>query len=446
MSKGRHVKPEPPTTTQRIALGATVLVGGSLVPVAFAGTASAATAAEWDRVAQCESSGNWSINTGNGFYGGLQFTRSTWNEFGGQKYAPRADLATKAQQIEIAEKVLAGQGKGAWPVCGVGLSRTPYTGSTPTVPPKPTTPPKPSTPPKASYPEGGKTYTVKAGDWLSKIAVEQDVRGGWRALYDANKDVIGSNPDLIKVGQKLVIPNPDPYDASGLPTAGEDSPSAVPLQKELKRTGFMAGSVEEDANYGPATQAAVAKFHDAHPQFKSSGVSHDVQIGPNGWAFLLDLKDSTGGSSTPPKPSTPPASADWVAPVPGRVSQSFHNANSGYGLGYHTGADFQASTGTPVKAVHGGLVVGINTAGSAYGNHVVIKHSDGVYTLSGHLSSVSVRLGQTVKAGDTVGLAGSTGNSSGPHLHFELRNSPTAYAEGVFSDPVAWLRSHGVSI
>lgn len=83
--------------------------------------AGAAQAADWSGVAQCESSGNWEINTGNGFYGGLQFTQSTWEEYGGLAYASRADLASPAQQIEIAEKVLIGQGVGAWPVCGANL-------------------------------------------------------------------------------------------------------------------------------------------------------------------------------------------------------------------------------------------------------------------------------------------------------------------------------------
>jgi hypothetical protein len=76
---------------------------------------------DWDAVALCESGGNWSINTGNGYYGGLQFSPSTWLSFGGGAFAPRADLATKAQQIAIAEKVLAVQGPGAWPTCGRSL-------------------------------------------------------------------------------------------------------------------------------------------------------------------------------------------------------------------------------------------------------------------------------------------------------------------------------------
>jgi hypothetical protein len=76
---------------------------------------------DWDAVAACESGGNWSINTGNGYYGGLQFSPSTWDAFGGSAYAPRADLAAKSQQIAVAERVLAEQGPGAWPTCGANL-------------------------------------------------------------------------------------------------------------------------------------------------------------------------------------------------------------------------------------------------------------------------------------------------------------------------------------
>jgi peptidoglycan hydrolase CwlO-like protein len=85
------------------------------------GPAPDATAHDWNAVAECESGGNWSINTGNGYYGGLQFSPSTWAAFGGTAYAPRADLAAKAQQIAVAEKVLAEQGRGAWPTCGANL-------------------------------------------------------------------------------------------------------------------------------------------------------------------------------------------------------------------------------------------------------------------------------------------------------------------------------------
>ncbi|WP_050346729.1 transglycosylase family protein [Arsenicicoccus sp. oral taxon 190] len=110
----RHAAPK--RATKRIATvgltAAALTVGGGL---ATASTASAAT--NWDAIAACESGGNWSINTGNGFYGGLQFTRSTWLGYGGGAYAPTANRASRAQQIAIAERVMASQGPGAWPVC-----------------------------------------------------------------------------------------------------------------------------------------------------------------------------------------------------------------------------------------------------------------------------------------------------------------------------------------
>ncbi|MBC2682564.1 resuscitation-promoting factor [Corynebacterium sp. 4HC-13] len=102
-------------TARNLLIGTGIAAGAAL---AVAPGASAATVSQWDQVAACESGGDWHINTGNGYYGGLQFSASTWSGFGGQQYAPTADQATKEQQIEIAEKVLASQGAGAWPNCG----------------------------------------------------------------------------------------------------------------------------------------------------------------------------------------------------------------------------------------------------------------------------------------------------------------------------------------
>ena len=117
---GRHRKPATSSVSvAKIAFTGAVLGGGS---IAMAGQAAAATDAEWDAVARCESGGNWAINTGNGFYGGVQFAAGTWASHGGNEYAPSAQLATKDQQIVIAERVLATQGRGAWPVCGRPLS------------------------------------------------------------------------------------------------------------------------------------------------------------------------------------------------------------------------------------------------------------------------------------------------------------------------------------
>ena len=117
---GRHRKPTTSSlSVAKLAVTGAVIGGGT---IGMAAQAQAATDAEWDQVASCESSGNWAINTGNGYQGGLQFSPGTWSGHGGGQFAPAANMATREQQIAIAEKVLATQGKGAWPVCGRGLS------------------------------------------------------------------------------------------------------------------------------------------------------------------------------------------------------------------------------------------------------------------------------------------------------------------------------------
>src|SRR3954452_4706184 len=123
--KGKHRRPSKAT---RVATLAGVTGVAIAAPLMAAGNASAVTASEWDTVAQCESGGNWSINTGNGYYGGLQFSSSTWAAYGGTAYASSADRASKSEQIAVGEKVLAAQGKGAWPTCGTGLSGAAYSG------------------------------------------------------------------------------------------------------------------------------------------------------------------------------------------------------------------------------------------------------------------------------------------------------------------------------
>lgn len=106
------------STSAKVALTGAILGAGAAI---FAPTASAAPDSDWDRLAQCESGGNWHINTGNGYYGGLQFSASTWNAFGGNEFASTADQASREQQIYVAEKVLAQQGWGAWPACSASL-------------------------------------------------------------------------------------------------------------------------------------------------------------------------------------------------------------------------------------------------------------------------------------------------------------------------------------
>ena len=211
--QSKHAAAKKVSVKQRIAgvgiaRAATVVAG-----ISTAGSAKAATV--WDRVAQCESGGNWHINTGNGYYGGLQFHPATWRGFGGTKYASRADLASKSQQIAIAQKVLRVQGPGAWPVCSkrAGLTRanggavsvSPSNDSAPVTTKKKVTKKKTYATTSKSYSGKGAKFTVRRGDTLSKLAARHDVKGGWKALYRANTARV-SNPNLIYVGQVLRLP------------------------------------------------------------------------------------------------------------------------------------------------------------------------------------------------------------------------------------------------
>lgn len=133
----------------------------------------------------------------------------------------------------------------------------------------------------------------------------------------------------------------------------------------------------------------------------------------------------------------------YVLPVEGSyVSTGYKQGGGMWSSGSHTGVDFHAGMNTPVHAVAAGEIVEAGDGG-AYGNNIVIKHEDGTYTQYGHLNSIGVSVGQQVKAGQQIALSGSTGNSSGPHLHFEARTGPEY---GSDMDPVAYLRQHGVQV
>jgi resuscitation-promoting factor RpfA len=198
----------------RIAFG--IVAAGTAGTAILLGPASAAQASvNWDAVAQCESGGNWSISTGNGYYGGLQFSRSTWLANGGGKYASTANKASRSEQIRIAEKVLDGQGIGAWPVCGKKAGSTAHSSSAHrTVTHKATThratthratTHRATTHRATTHRATGATYVVRGGDTLAAIAASHGVKGGWRTLYRLNKSEIGSDPNLILPGQRLAL-------------------------------------------------------------------------------------------------------------------------------------------------------------------------------------------------------------------------------------------------
>jgi hypothetical protein len=195
------------TTSARPLRTRTALLAaaGAVVAAPFLGTgpASAADGSTWNALAQCESGGNWAINTGNGYYGGLQFSSSTWQAFGGGAYASRADLASREQQIAIAEKTLAAQGWGAWPACSakLGLGEADKAGSAAAPAPERASRSERQAPAESS--SRGGSYTVRSGDTLAKIAAAHRV--SWQDLYAANRSVIGGNPGMIFPGQVLSL-------------------------------------------------------------------------------------------------------------------------------------------------------------------------------------------------------------------------------------------------
>ncbi|MFJ8630090.1 LysM peptidoglycan-binding domain-containing M23 family metallopeptidase [Streptomyces sp. NPDC093568] len=252
---------------------------------------------------------------------------------------------------------------------------------------------------------GVRTYSVKVGDYLSKIADEQNVSGGWKRLYADNREAVGSDPSLIHPGLKLSI---------GGKKAATSAPKPSPSSSSSASESSKSSAKDSSASKSSASKPSAAKKATKKATKKAATTAENAST-------------ATGFS----------------APVSGAaVGTAYKVAGSMWSSGYHTGVDFAAATGTPLKAVGAGTVVSAGWGG-AYGNQVVIQLADGYYAQYAHLSSLGVSAGQTVTAGQQIGLSGATGNVTGPHLHFEIRTTPD-YGSDV--DPVAYLRSKGVAI
>ncbi|WP_413102591.1 M23 family metallopeptidase [Streptomyces sp. Inha503] len=178
------------------------------------------------------------------------------------------------------------------------------------------------------------------------------------------------------------------------------------------------------------------------------GLGASLALGA-GTAFAVGAGTAASAPSVSQAAAKAPAKAAnaWETPV------DKYSIGAAFGLAgnlwahNHSGQDFVVPTGTPVHATHGGVVVkaGPNGAGDgpAYGNAIVIKHDNATYSQYAHLSRIDVRIGQSVSTGQQIGLSGSTGNSTGPHLHFEIRTTPN-YGSAV--EPLKFLRDHGVKV
>lgn len=215
-----------PRPKRRVRAGIAVAASGAAVAAGLmvAPAANAASDATWDQLAQCESSGNWAANTGNGYYGGLQFSLSTWQAYGGS--GNPAD-ASRAEQIRVAENVLAGQGWGAWPSCSVQIgasgsaeprqaTQEPAQQQPAQQAPAVAQQPQAEVPSQAAVAAGAsyelpdversdETITIEPGDTLSSIAEREDIESQWLGLFAVNQDTI-SDPDLILAGEQLYLP------------------------------------------------------------------------------------------------------------------------------------------------------------------------------------------------------------------------------------------------
>ncbi|MEU7723765.1 LysM peptidoglycan-binding domain-containing M23 family metallopeptidase [Streptomyces sp. NPDC040724] len=265
--------------------------------------------------------------------------------------------------------------------------------------------------PAAAVQSAPSVYTVVPGDCLSMIAAERHLSGGWEQLYADNREAVGANPSLIHPGLKLNLGGA----AEAAPV--ESAPEVAP---------------EVEAEYAP--EAAPESAPEAAPKAAPKSAP---KAAPKPAAKAPAQQDSAAEA-----PAGQQSAAGFVAPLGGGVSTAYKVAGSMWSSGYHTGVDFIASSGTTVKAVGAGTVVSAGWSG-AYGNEVIVRHTDGKYSQYAHLSQLSVSSGQSVTAGQTLGLSGSTGNSTGPHLHFEIRTGPS-YGSDI--DPLAYLRSKGVTI
>jgi murein DD-endopeptidase MepM/ murein hydrolase activator NlpD len=255
---------------------------------------------------------------------------------------------------------------------------------------------------EATAATGTRTYTVRTGDYLSKIADEQKVSGGWQKLYADNREAVGDDPSLIHPGLKLSIGKKATTGATKSPSGSSSSAESSKSSKASKASKSGKSSQASEASKASSSNTSTTQASDSA---------------------------NTGGG--------------YVSPVANAtVGTPYRMSGSMWSSGYHTGVDFVVPTGTSLKAVGAGTVVAAGWGG-AYGNQVVIQLSDGYYAQYAHLSQLSVSVGQTVGAGQQIGLSGATGNVTGPHLHFEIRTTPN-YGSDV--DPVAYLRSHGVSV
>jgi murein DD-endopeptidase MepM/ murein hydrolase activator NlpD len=255
---------------------------------------------------------------------------------------------------------------------------------------------------------GGGSVTVQRGDSLSRLAQRHLGNSGrWREIYEANRDKI-SNPNVIYPGQVLRLP-------------GGSAPAPAPAPKPTGSVTVQRGDTL--SKIAQRTLGSADRWRELYEANRDK-ISNPNIVWPG-----MTLRVPGGSSSPAPQaPSAP--SGKMSLPVHGRFSSPFgmrkHPITGQHKL--HSGLDIAAPTGTPIKVPRSGTVTFAGWSGG-YGNYVVVDHGNGLQTAYAHLSAINVRKGQSVSAGTQLGKVGSTGMSTGPHLHFEVKRN------GQFVDP-----------
>ncbi|WP_327393814.1 peptidoglycan DD-metalloendopeptidase family protein (plasmid) [Streptomyces sp. NBC_01186] len=265
-------------------------------------------------------------------------------------------------------------------------------------------------------------FDPQAGSPVGAQGIAQFMPGTWKTwgrggdVWDP-KDAIPAQGRFMcsllrKAKNPAKYPNDCPRETVKHPSEYNGSPT------ELALAGYNAG------------WCAVDRFAGVPPKSFAKGETYKyVKI------IMGSVAELTG-------PGGELSTSGWARPVDGPLGTPYHQRGGAWSSGMHTGIDFTVPTGTSVKAAGSGTVH-MAGQGGAYGNQVVIRHSDGTYSQYGHLSKLSVSAGQDVKGGQKIGLSGATGNVSGPHLHFEIRNGPE-YGSDI--DPASYLRKRGVKL
>lgn len=299
----------------------------------------------------------------------------------------------------------------------------------PSAPPAPAPTPVPQAPKPTTTPEaGGGTYTVQSGDSLSAIA--QRLFGDanrWHELFELNRDQI-ENPDLIYPGQVLKLPGAAP----AAPPPAAPPPAPKPLAPAPVPNPPASGPTYTVQPGDTLSGIAQRALGDA-ARWPELYAANRAAIGPNPNLIAVGtVLQLPTGSRAPAGPAPAPASPGgrWSWPVNGPITSPFGSRRDPISgaPSFHTGLDIGVSMGTPIHAPLGGRVTFAGWNGG-YGNYVVIDHGNGLQTAYAHQSAIEVHVGEQVAAGQEIGRVGSTGYSTGPHLHFEVKRN------GQFTDP-----------